>query len=325
MRRNRHKQIVRKRPQDKLKEKFHAYMLNHAHGLFSSLGRLSRTPFTSTMTVIVLAVAIALAGCFYIVVANIQQLTGNLRTSNQMSLFLKDHINDVVGQKLAEQLAQNANVDSIKFIGKKQAMEEFKTNSGFGDALNALDSNPLPNVIQVLPKDVLDSREALDNLMAEFKRMPEVDFVQVDMQWVERLQAIMRIASRGVTVVSVLLGFAVTFITGNTIRLELHNRKEEVFISKLVGATNSFIQRPFLYTGFWLGFIAGFSAWLIVTIMLLILESPVEQLSSLYNSSFELLYLSFSEFILMLMLSSGLAVLGSWAVLHYQLRLIKPE
>lgn len=325
MRRNRHKQIVRKRPQDKLKEKFHAYMLNHAHGLFSSLGRLSRTPFTSTMTVIVLAVAIALAGCFYIVVANIQQLTGNLRTSNQMSLFLKDHINDVAGQKLAEQLAQNTNVDSIKFIGKKQAMDEFKANSGFGDALNALDSNPLPNVIQVLPKDVLDSREALDNLMAEFKRMPEVEFVQVDMQWVERLQAIMRIASRGVTVVSVLLGFAVTFITGNTIRLELHNRKEEVFISKLVGATNAFIQRPFLYTGFWLGFIAGFSAWLIVTIMLLILESPVEQLSSLYNSSFELLYLSFSEFILMLMLSSGLAVLGSWAVLHYQLRLIKPE
>lgn len=325
MRRNRHKQIVRKRPQDKLKEKFHAYMLNHAHGLFSSLGRLSRTPFTSTMTVIVLAVAIALAGCFYIVVANIQQLTGNLRTSNQMSLFLKDHINDVAGQKLAEQLAQNTNVESIKFIGKKQAMDEFKANSGFGDALNALDSNPLPNVIQVLPKDVLDSREALDNLMAEFKRMPEVEFVQVDMQWVERLQAIMRIASRGVTVVSVLLGFAVTFITGNTIRLELHNRKEEVFISKLVGATNAFIQRPFLYTGFWLGFIAGFSAWLIVTIMLLILESPVEQLSSLYNSSFELLYLSFSEFILMLMLSSGLAVLGSWAVLHYQLRLIKPE
>lgn len=325
MKPDRRKQIITKRPQDKLKEKFHAYLLNHAHGLFSSLGRLSRTPFTSTMTVIVLAVAIALAGCFYIVVANIQQLTGNLQTSNQMSLFLKDSINDMAAQKLAQQLTQNPNVDSIQFISKKQALEEFKANSGFGDALNALEGNPLPNVIQVLPKDVLDSREAVDNLLTEFKGMPEVDFVQVDMQWVERLQAIMRIASRGVTVVAVLLGFAVTFITGNTIRLELHNRKDEVYISKLVGATHAFIQRPFLYAGFWLGFIAGFTAWLIVTIMLLILESPVEKLSSLYNSSFELLYLSFSEFILMLMLSSGLAVLGSWVVLHYQLRLIKPE
>lgn len=319
------KQTHRKHSGQRLVEIFHAYLLNHAHGLFSSLGRLSRTPFTSAMTILVLSVAISLAGCFYIVVANIQQLTGNLQASNQMSLFLKEHINETAAQKLAEQLAHNENIENIKFISKKQAMDEFKANSGFGDALNALESNPLPNVIQILPKGVLDSREALDNLMADLKKMPEVDFVQVDMQWVERLQAIMRIASRAVTLVGILLGFAVTFITGNTIRLELHNRQDEVFISKLVGATHSFIQRPFLYTGFWLGFIAGFSAWLIITIMLLIVESPVEKLSSLYNSSFELLYLSFSEFILLLMMASGLAVLGSWAVLHYQLRQIKPQ
>lgn len=319
------KQTHRKHSGQRLIEIFHAYLLNHAHGLFSSLGRLSRTPFTSAMTILVLSVAISLAGCFYIVVANIQQLTGNLQASNQMSLFLKEHVNESAGQKLVEQLAHNDNIESIKFISKKQAMDEFKVNSGFGDALNALETNPLPNVIQILPKGVLDGREALDNLMADFKKMSEVDFVQVDMQWVERLHAIMRIASRAVTLVGILLGFAVTFITGNTIRLELHNRQDEVFISKLVGATHSFIQRPFLYTGFWLGFIAGFLAWLIITIMLLIVESPVEKLSSLYNSSFELLYLSFSEFILLLMMASGLAVLGSWAVLHYQLRQIKPQ
>jgi cell division transport system permease protein len=204
-------------------------------------------------------------------------------------------------------------------------MNEFKANSGFGEALNALESNPLPHVIQVLPKHVLDSREALDQLMAEIKQIPQVELVQVDMQWVERLQAIMLIASRGVMVVSVLLGFAVTFITGNTIRLELQNRQDEVYISKLVGATHAFIQRPFLYTGFWLGFIAGFSAWLIVTVMLLILETPVEKLSALYSGSFELLFLSFGEFILLLMMTSALAVLGSWIVLHYQLRQIKPQ
>jgi cell division transport system permease protein len=117
----------------------------------------------------------------------------------------------------------------------------------------------------------------------------------------------------------------VTFITGNTIRLELQNRQDEVYISKLVGATHTFIQRPFLYTGFWLGFIAGFSAWLIVTVMLLILETPVEKLSALYSGSFELLFLSFGEFILLLMMTSVLAVLGSWIVLHYQLRQIKPQ
>lgn len=319
------RQNRRKHARDKLFDKFQAYLISHAHGLFSSLGRLSRTPFSSTMTIVVLAIAIALAGCFYIGVANIQQLTGNLQASNQMSLFLKDSVSVSAGRQLAQQLAQDSQIENIKFISKDQAMEEFRTNSGFGDALKALDSNPLPHVIQVLPKNVLDGREVLDALVAQFRKIPEVDFVQVDMQWVERLQAMMRIASRAVNVVGVLLGIAVTFITGNTIRLELHNRQEEVYISKLVGATHAFIQRPFLYTGFWLGFMAGFFAWLIITIILLILESPVEKLSVLYNSAFQLQYFSFSEFVLLLMIPSCLAVLGSWAVLHYQLRQIKPQ
>ena len=318
-------QIHRKNFGERLTGRLHAHLLNHAHGLFSSLGRLTRTPFTTAMTILVLAIAIALAGSFYIVVANIQQLTGHLESSNQMSLFLKDHVTESAGQKLAEQLKQNPHVESVKFISRQQAMEEFKVNSGFSDALNALSSNPLPNVIQLLPKNTLEGNEAIQQLMADFKQLPNVDFVQVDMQWVARVQTLMLIVGRSVTVVSVLLGFAVTFITGNTIRLELQSRHDEVYISKLVGATNAFIQRPFLYGGFWLGSLSGFLAWIIVSLMLLILENPVERLSSLYNSNFELLFLGFGEFLLMLMLSAGLAVLGSWAVLHYQLRQIKPQ
>ncbi len=319
------KQTHRKHLGNRLNEQFRAYLLNHAHGLFSSLGRLTRTPFTSVMTILVLSIAIALAGCFYIVVGNVQQLIGNLESSNQMSLFLKEHVTEAAGLKLAEQLKQNPNVESIKFITKTQAMDEFKANSGFGEALNSLETNPLPNVIQLQPKNTLEGNEAIQQLMAELKQLPNVDFVQVDMQWVARVQTLMLIASRSVTVVSVLLGFAVTFITGNTIRLELQNRQDEVYISKLVGATNAFIQRPFLYTGFWLGFIAGFLAWLIVTVMLLIVETPVEKLSTLYNSSFEMLFLSFGEFLLLLLAASSLAVAGSWAVLNYQLRQIKPQ
>ncbi|MCQ8181170.1 permease-like cell division protein FtsX [Methylomonas sp. SURF-1] len=318
-------QIRRKHAGNRIVELFEAYLLNHAHGLFSSLGRLTRTPFTSAMTVLVLAIAVSLASSFYIVVANVEQLTGNLESSNQMSLFLHEGITDAAGQKLMEQLQQNPSVAEVKYISKKQALEEFKANSGFSDALNALERNPLPSVIQVLPRNALEHSEDIEKLMADFKQLPQVEFVQVDMQWVARLQTIMLIASRGVLLVSLLLGFAVTFITGNTIRLELQNRQDEVFISKLVGATHAFIQRPFLYTGFWLGFISGFLGWLIVTVMLLILESPVEKLSTLYNSSFELLFLSFSEFLLLLMISAALAVLGSWAVLHYQLRQLKPQ
>lgn len=308
-----------------IRERLHAYLLNHAHGLFSSLGRLTRTPFTSTMTVLVLAVAIALAGGFYIVVANMQQLTGNLEATNQMSLFLKDHITEAMGQKLAEQLRQHPSSDMVRYISKKQALEEFKLNSGFGDALSALESNPLPSVILVQPKNALDSDEDMQRLLNEFKQLPQVDFVQVDMQWVERMQTIMLIAKRAVFLVSVLLGMAVTFITGNTIRLELHDRRDEVFISKLVGATHAFIQRPFLYSGFWLGFISGFLGWLIITGMLLLVEAPVEKLSTLYNGDFQLRFLGFGEFLLLMIMASGLAVLGSLAVLNYQLRQLKPQ
>lgn len=308
-----------------IKERFNAYLLNHAHGLFSSLGRLTRTPFTSAMTILVLAIAIALAGGFYNMVANIQQLTGNLEASNQMSLFLKDNISEAMGQKLADQLRLHPSSESVRYISKKQAMDEFKLNSGFGDALSALESNPLPSVILVQPKNALETDEDMQRLMREFKQLPQVDFVQVDMKWVERMQTIMSIAKRAVFLVSILLGFAVTFITGNTIRLELYDRRHEVYISKLVGATNGFIQRPFLYSGFWLGFISGFLAWLIISGMLLLVESPVEQLSVLYNGSFQLRYLGFFEFLVLMLSTSGLAVVGSLGVLHYQLRHLKPQ
>jgi cell division transport system permease protein len=133
------------------------------------------------------------------------------------------------------------------------------------------------------------------------------------------------LARRGVMLANVLLSFAVLFIMGNTIRLELENRREEVLITKLVGATYGFIQRPFLYTGFWLGFCAGASAWLIVSIMLLILKHPIEQLALLYQTDYRVLFLSFNESALLLLVASTLGVLGAWIVLYYQLEQMKPE
>ena len=130
---------------------------------------------------------------------------------------------------------------------------------------------------------------------------------------------------RGVGVLTILLGFAVLIITGNTIRLELQNRRDEVLVAKLVGATHSFIQRPFLYTGFWLGFLSGLLAWLIVTVMLVFLQNPIESLSKQYNSAFDVYYLGLSEMIILLSIASLLGMVGSWIVLRAQLQQIKPE
>lgn len=306
-------------------DKFHAYRNHHAQALFSSLGRLVASRFSSAMTIIVLAIAISLASGFYVLVANLQQLTGNLEASNQISLFIKDEISDARVNKFANSIKQNPDIQEVKLITKEQALEEFQSYSGFGEAIKALDKNPLPVVIQVLPKNSLENEQALEALLDDFKRSAEVDFAQMDMQWVKRLQSIMEVARRGVTLLSVLLGAGVLFITANTIRLELYNRRDEVVIAKLVGATNGFIHRPFLYSGFWIGFFSGVTAWFIVTTIMLILKQPIETLSRLYDNAFHMLFLGFAETLALLFISSLLGVVGSWIVLHFQLQQLKPE
>lgn len=302
-----------------------AYGYNHAQALFSSLGRLMKTPFTSFMTVLVMAITVALAGSFYLLVNNARQLTGNLESSNQISLFLKSTVTDEAAQKLSGQIDRNRLVDQVKLITKSKALDEFKAYSGFGDALSMLDHNPLPAVIQILPVNALSDETDIQALSKEFQRYPEVDFVQIDMQWLQRLQSIMHLAERAVMLFNVMLAVAVVFITGNTIRLELENRREEVMIAKLVGATHVFVQRPFVYTGFWLGLSAGILAWLIISILVWVLEGPLENLSLLYNGDFHIVYLNFSESLQLLLYSSAAGALGAWLVLFNQLRQIKPK
>ncbi|MCK5829493.1 MAG: permease-like cell division protein FtsX [Methylococcales bacterium] len=302
-----------------------AYFHIHAHALFSSLGRLVKTPFTSIMTISVMAIAMTLAASFYLFVDNMEKLTGNLESTNQISLYLKPDVSDKESKGLANEIRKNSSIKKVDLISKKQAMDEFKTYSGFGDALSILETNPLPIVIQILPKNSLNDVLGIENLMMSFAQYSQIDFVKMDMGWVNRLHSIVQLIKRSVFLLTVLLSVAVIFITGNTIRLELQNRRDEVLIEKLVGATHSFIQRPFLYTGFWLGFISGIMAWLLVTAMALILQNPIERLSLLYKGSFEMSFLSFFDTAILLFIASFLGILGAWGVLGYQIAQIKPK
>lgn len=307
------------------KDRLLAYRDQHAQSLFSSLGRLFAAPFTSTMTISVLAMAIALASGFYLVVVNLQQLTSGLEASNQISLFLRDEISEARAKQYADKLRKNADIQGVTLITKQQALEEFKGFSGFGDAIDVLEKNPLPIVLEVQPKDTLSDKTALIKLFETLKKSTEVDFAQMDMAWVERLQSIVATARISAILLAALLGLAVFFIAGNTIRLEIHDRRQEIIIAKLVGATNGFIQRPFLYTGFWIGFLSGVAGWFIVTAMMLILRQSVENLSGLYSGAFHLMFFSYTETFVLLALSSLLAVVGSWLVLHFQIKQLQPE
>jgi len=286
---------------------------------------LRETPFSTSMTVVVIAIALAFPTGFYVLVKNIQEVGGELTTSNRISLFLKHDIGNKAGARIADRLRKNPKVQDVKLIDKEAGLKEFQTYSGFGEALDALEFNPLPVVIQVLPDESLDQPAKLELLLKELETLPETDFAQLDMEWVERLHTISDIAERVVLLLSGLLGVGVIFIVGNTIRLELQHRREEVVVTKLVGGTDAFIRRPFLYYGFWYGFISSILAWLIVTVTLLVLYGPVQRLSALYSSRYHLLFLDPTGFLVLVVVASLLGIAGSWLVLAQHLNRLNPE
>jgi len=284
------------------------------------------TPFSTSLTVFVIAVSLVLPLGFYVAVKNVERLSNSIETNYQISLFLKPQITLRRAEAVAAELKKDPHVLAVKLVSKKQALKEFQLYSGFGEALDMLDENPLPHVIEIQPKQVTaSSSDKLTALVQNFQRHPTVDIAQLDMKWVSRLNAILVVAQRGVLLLSLLLGLAVVLTIGNTIRLELQRRREEIVILKLVGGTNSFVRRPFLYSGFWYGFLGGVIAWLIVTIVVGILTSPMNTLAGLYESELGLLSLSFGDAILFIFFSSLLGWFGAWIVLVYQLRRLNPE
>ncbi|MDT8407064.1 MAG: permease-like cell division protein FtsX [Methylococcales bacterium] len=301
------------------------YLEQHGHALLSSLGRLLRSPWSAFMTIAVMTVAISLAASFYVLVANVNQAAGALQYSHHLSVFLKPDIADSKGQALSQRLARQTSIDTANYIDKAQGLAEFRRYSGFGEALDVLTENPLPGVIQVIPKATVTDTAALQKLERQLNQYPEVAFVQMDLRWVERLRSLVELVRRGVWLLATLLALAVIFIVSNTIRLELNNRRDEVLIAKLVGATDGFIRRPFLYTGLWLGLLSGLGAWFLVLIVLLFIKPPIENLSALYESNFQLIFLSFTDSLTLIALSALLGMSGAAVVLQQQLKSMKPE
>jgi cell division transport system permease protein len=306
-------------------QKIKAYGALHAQALFSSLGRLIRNPVNFSMTVVVMAVALSLAAGFFLLVKSVQQFTGALDDSNQISIFLKQHVTEDQGRKLTRKLTKNSDISQVSFISRHQALDEFKQYSGFGDVLEVLDGNPLPHVIQIFPESMSLNDDLISELIAKLEKLPEADFVQMDMAWLKRLQAIIQVANRGGLILSVILALGILFITGNTIRLELQNNRDEIQIAQLVGATHAFIRRPFLYSGFWYGLIAGVVAWILVSLMILLIQQPLDKLIGLYDGQFSMRFFSVKETLMLLMISIGLGVVGAWMVLHQQIQQLRLE
>lgn len=300
------------------------YVLRHLQVFFSTLGALARAPLTSFMSIAVIGIALALPAGLYVTVDNLQRAGGRIAASGQVSLFLKRDVSVKAAEKLAAELRGRKDLARVDYLSPDAALAEFRAGSGFGAALDALDRNPLPGVLVVTPAAAHIAPDALHALAEELWKLPAVDLMQLDLEWVRRLHAILNIAERGVWMLAGVLGLAVLLIVGNTIRLAVLNRREEIAITKLIGATPAFIRRPFLYAGAIQGFLGAASAWLLVELSVLLLAGPAGELATLYGSRFEIYGLGSDKGLLLLGLGAGLGWLGSRIAVGRHLQSIEP-
>jgi cell division transport system permease protein len=319
------KQARRNRTKPSVRSRFGAWGDNHARALLFSLGKLYRSPVATLLTVTVIAIALALPTGLLLLLANLERLGGGLESSTTISAFTTQQVQDSAAARLAREITDWPEVGAVEFRSREQALAEFRERSGLGAALDALDENPLPAVLLVTPTAATAEPEALAGLVERLQALPEVEFAQLDTLWVQRLFAIMNVGRRGVEVIALLLGLAVLLVVGNTIRLDIQNRREEIVVTKLIGATDAFIRRPFLYGGLWYGLLGGGLAVLIVSVSLLALQGPVSHLAGLYDSSFRLSGPGPLDVLGLLVAGTLLGLGGSWIAVGRHLREIEPS
>jgi cell division transport system permease protein len=297
----------------------------HTQALLGSIGRLARNPFATAMTLLVIGLAMALPLALDLFVTNAQAATGGFADAIDMSVYFKTDVPLAKAQQLASDARQRSEVAEVSLIPADKALDEFRTYSGFGTALEALKENPLPHVLHVRPKAESSSAASLESLRRYFTAWPEVDIVQIDSEWVMRFNAILEVLRRLLVIAAALLGAGVLAVIGNTIRLEILNRKEEIEVTKLVGGSNSFVRRPFLYTGVLYGLGGAVLGWLIVEGTVAILGQPVATLAQLYGSRFSLQGPTGDDILIVLGAGVVLGWLGAWISAHRHLRRIEPR
>lgn len=290
----------------------------------SSLGRLGRNAGSGLMSLMVVAIALALPATLFTVLDNLGRLSGSFGANAEITVFLDHGAGTEQTEALAARLRDDPRVATLRVITPRAAMDEFKQLSGFGEALELLRENPMPTVLVLALGTAAPTPAAVDAFLGELNDTEGVDLARADVQWVQRLNAILAVARRGVLIVGLLLGLTVLLVIGNTIRLEVENRRNEIAVTKLVGGTDRFVRRPFLFEGIWLGLLGGGVAWLLVYAALSLLESPVGRLTGLYGSDFVLHGPGFSGFIDLATGGAMLGYLGAWAAVGRQLRRAEP-
>jgi cell division transport system permease protein len=295
-----------RRPRAPVRTRLGAWRDHHLYGFFSSLGRLAARPWATALTVLMLGFALALPLLFYIAFDNARTLSGGLREAREVTVFLKPSIDASAANAFAAELRKRDDVEGVAIKTPAEGMAEFRQLSGFGEALDILKDNPLPNVVIVTPRIPADADDPA--LVSELRNDKRVDLVQYDATWRRRLSEILNFGERAVAVIAALLALATLLVIGNTVRTDVQARAEEIAVMQLIGAGRGFVRRPFLYTGLWYGLIGGFLALVVVIGAEWAIAGPLERLLASYDHALALRGLG---------VASALVVIGASALLGW--------
>ncbi|HCN46504.1 MAG TPA: cell division protein FtsX [Pseudomonas sp.] len=301
----------------------HAWLESHRSSLMDSLRRLGKQPIGSFFTCLVMAVALSLPMGLSLILSNIERLGGSWQRAAQISLYLKLDSGVREGEALRDQIKTLPGVAEADYVSRDQALNEFQQQSGLGEALRELPENPLPGVVVVTPAEV--DKPALEALRQRLAELPHVELAQLDLVWVERLAAILKLGDRFVFGLTVLLVSALLLVIGNTIRLHIENRRTEIEVIKLVGGTDSYVRRPFLYMGALYGFGAGILSWGVLEFGLNWLNEAVVDLSGLYGSDFALAGVPSADGLSLLLGAVLLGYIGAWIAVARHLSELAPR
>ncbi|HAT1597209.1 TPA: cell division protein FtsX [Legionella pneumophila] len=296
----------------------------HLQAAANSLNLFCRKPIATMMTVIVIAIALALPTLFWVFTDNLSELTNRWQRGGHISLFLKPSLSEAEQTLLLEKVRTTEGVGQANIKSAADGLSELTQQEGMQDIMRYLPENPLPAVIEVVPALIIDSPAKLDLLSRKLQTFPQVALAKLDMEWINRLHAILGFSGKAANALMALLALAVVFIIGNTLRLDIHNRQEEIKILKLIGATDPYIIRPFLYSGVWYGVAGALLAIFLVNIFILTLGVAVNQLANVYQMHYPLACLSLRQILLLVLFAIILGWLGALLSVKRQLASIEP-
>jgi cell division transport system permease protein len=297
-----------------------AWLTHHLHSLKIAAQRFFDAPVASLFTILVIGVAVAMPTGLYLLLSNLDRAAGDIKPQAEITVFLKTELGEAQGKALANTLASQADIASVRFVSKSEGIEKLES-AGLSDIAAGLPDNPLPHALVVTPKDT--TPPTLEALGSRLRQAPESERVLMDTDWIKRLAALMGLGRDLVFMLSIMLGLALAAITANTIRLQIYAQRDEIEVARLIGATDRFIRRPFLYFGGIQGLAGGLTGGALVGVGAHLLEASVERVASAYGAQFVLGGLSGVDLMLLLGLSATLGWLGAYFAVGQALRQVE--